>query len=251
MLMTIDVGNTNIAVGVYDGEEIVATFRLITKSTRTSDELGASFYSIMRARDLDPHAVDGAIVSSVVPNINHSIVNSVKKYFHLEPMMVSTKLDTGILTDIKDLGNDRLVTACAAHQEYGPEVLVVDFGTATTYDYVEGNGHFLAGITAPGIQIEADALTNMTAQLPNVELVKPESILTTDTITSIQAGVIYGYIGGVEYIIQSVKNEVNRDFKVVATGGYGSLICPHTKSIDVYDRNLAYKGMKIIWDRNR
>ncbi len=251
MLMTVDVGNTNIAVGVYDAERLVSSFRMITKSQRTSDEFGSEFYSIMTAKGLRLSEVTDVVISSVVPNLNHALVSSIIKYFRVEPMMISTKLNTGILTDIPDLGNDRLVDAAAAYHEYGGPVLVIDFGTATTYDYIDKDGKFITGITAPGVQIEADALTAMAAQLPKIELVKPASVIATDTITSMQAGVVYGYIGSVEYIIDAVRKEIPDDFKVIATGGLGSLICPHTKKIDKYDPDLAYKGMKLIWERNR
>ena len=251
MLMTVDVGNTNIAVGVYDAERLVSSFRMITKSQRTSDEFGSEFYSIMTAKGLRLSEVTDVVISSVVPNLNHALVSSIIKYFHVEPMMISTKLNTGILTDIPDLGNDRLVDAAAAYHEYGGPVLVIDFGTATTYDYIDKDGKFITGITAPGVQIEADALTAMAAQLPKIELVKSASVIATDTITSMQAGVVYGYIGSVEYIIDAVRKEIPDDFKVIATGGLGSLICPHTEKIDKYDPDLAYKGMKLIWERNR
>jgi len=250
MLMTVDVGNTNIAVGIYREGKLVTSFRMITKSQRTSDEFGSEFYSILTAKGMKLSEITDVVVSSVVPNLNHALVSSIKKYFHVDPMVISTKLDTGIITDIPDLGNDRLVDAAAAFHEYGGPVLVIDFGTATTYDYIDAEGKFITGITAPGVQIEADALTNMAAQLPKIELVKPASAIATDTITSMQVGIVYGYIGSVEYIINAVREEMNEPFKVIATGGLGSLICPHTKSIDVYDPNLAYKGMKLIWEKN-
>ena len=251
MLMTIDVGNTNIAVGVFKDEELVTTFRMMTSAQRTSDELGAGFRSIFMAKDLNKDDVTEVVISSVVPDLNHSLINMVKKYFEVDPLMISTSLKTGIITDIKDLGNDRLVDMAAAYKYYGPEVLVIDFGTATTYDYVNKDGTFLTGITAPGIKIEADALTNMAAQLPKVELVYPDSVLTVDTVSSMQVGIVYGYLGSVEYIIRKIKEEVNPDCKVVATGGYGSLICPNTDMIDYYDKDLAYKGMKLILEMNK
>ncbi len=250
MLMTIDVGNTNISVGIYENDKFITSFRLTTQSSRTSDEFAGEFYSLMQVKNLKAEMIKNVIISSVVPNLNHSLQSAVKKYFKADPLFVSLKLNTGIKTKIKDLGADRIVDLVAAKEYYGPEVLVLDFGTATTYDYIDKDSNFVLGVTAPGIGIEADALTSRAAQLPKIEIRKPESIITHDTIGSMQAGVVYGYIGSVEYIIETIHEELHKDFRVIATGGLGSIIVPWTKKIEVYDPDLAYKGMKLIWEKN-
>ncbi|MDD6467279.1 MAG: type III pantothenate kinase [Erysipelotrichaceae bacterium] len=254
MLMTIDAGNTNIAIGVYDENEFITSFRLTTKMTRTSDEFGMDFYSLLQAKGINPQDVKDVMISSVVPNIMHSLTNAIRKYFQVTPLIVGPGIKTGLAIHIdnpKSLGADRIVDAVAAYTIYGGPVLVIDFGTATTFDFVSKDGVFECGVTAPGIAICADAMSAQAAQLPKIEIKKPASIMAKNTVTSMQAGLVYGYIGSVEYIIQRLKKELQQDFQVIATGGLGSIITPETDMIDVYDANLAYKGMKIIYDKNK
>lgn len=254
MLMTIDAGNTNIAIGVYEENEFITSFRLTTKMTRTSDEFGMDFYSLLQAKGINPQDVKDVMISSVVPNIMHSLTNAIRKYFQVTPLIVGPGIKTGLAIHIdnpKSLGADRIVDAVAAYTIYGGPVLVIDFGTATTFDFVSKDGVFECGVTAPGIAICADAMSAQAAQLPKIEIKKPASIMAKNTVTSMQAGLVYGYIGSVEYIIQRLKKELQQDFQVIATGGLGSIITPETDMIDVYDANLAYKGMKIIYDKNK
>ena len=197
--------------------------------------------------------INAVIISSVVPNVMHSLTSGIIKYLHVNPIIVAPGIKTGIniaIPNPKALGSDRLVDAVAAYDIYGGPVIVIDFGTATTYDLVLSGGNFSSGVTSPGIRLGASALWQGTAKLPEIEITKPDTILAKDTVTSMQAGVFFGYIGSTEYIIKRMKEESKVDnIKVVATGGLGKLIADNTKSIDIYDANLTLKGLKLIYDK--
>lgn len=254
MLLVVDVGNTTTQLGVFRDENLINDFRYITKQNRTSDEIGALVMNFFSLAKIDADQIDGAIVSSVVPDVNHHLMNAIRKYVKIEPLMVGVGIKTGInvrTDNPKEVGADRIVDAAAAHSIYRKPVIVVNFGTATRYDYIDENGVFSCAATAPGIQISADALWMQAAKLPKIEIVKPESILGRNTITSMQAGLVYGYIGQVEYIVRRMKQEIGRDdIIVVACGGYGKIIYPETDVIDYFDPMLTLKGLKIIHDRN-
>ncbi len=253
MLMTIDIGNTNITVGVFEEDTLKTTFRLTTKVSHTSDEYGMQLLNILQLNEINHNDIEDVIIASVVPNIMHSFEGAIAKYFHIIPIIIEPGIKTGIRIAIdnpKQVGADRIVDAAAAYGLYGGPVLVLDFGTATTYDLVDANGAFITGITAPGIQSCARALSDDAAKLPEIEIKKPESIMAKDTITSMQAGLIYGQIGQTEYIIREVKKEANLgDIKVVATGGLGRIIASETTLIDVYDPTLTLKGMLLIYKK--
>lgn len=255
MLVAIDVGNTNITLGMFDGESLEHTYRLTTKMERTSDEFGVAMLDFTAHRFVKLEDIDGVIVASVVPNMMHALTGAVERYLKKKPIIVGPGIKTGIKVTTenpKAVGADRIVDAVAAYEKYGGPALVIDFGTATTYDLVNENGEFAAGITAPGIKICANALWQQTAKLPEVEIIKPSSILAQNTIASMQAGLVYGQIGQTEYIINKVKEESGyKDLKVVATGGLGSIIANETKSIDIYDRTLTLDGLRMIYDKNR
>ncbi len=255
MILAVDVGNTNIVVGVYDGDNIVGSWRMVTRSEKTSDEYGIFILSLLEHNNIDHKKIKSAIVSSVVPNVMHSFENALRKYFNIDPVIVGPGIKTGITIateNPREVGADRIVGIVAAYYMFGGPLIVIDFGTATTYDFVSEKGEFKYGITSPGIQISADALWQKTAQLPSVEIKKPDSILARNTVTSIQAGLVYGYIGQVEYIIKKIKEETGaRDTKIVATGGLGRIIYEGTSMIDVYDPQLLFKGLKIIHDKNQ
>ena len=256
MVLVVDIGNTNIVIGVYDGNELVGNWRLVTRDEKTSDEYGISILSLLSYNDINHKNINSAIVSSVVPNVMHSFENALKKFFNIEPIIVGPGVKTGItiITDNpREVGAGRIVNIVAAHELYGngDTIMVIDFGTATTYDIVNEKGEFRYGITSPGIQISADALWQRTAQLPKIEIKKPDSILGKNTVTSMQAGLIYGYIGQVEYIIKKVKEELHdENIKVIATGGLGRLIYDGTSEIDIFDPHLVFKGLKIIHYKN-
>ena len=254
MILVIDVGNTNTEIGAFEGDEILYSWRFMSKTPRTSDEFAVVFRGFFQNDGIDCKEVESIIVSSVVPSIMHSMYNGLIKVFGIEPLTVSPGIKTGmpILTcDPSELGTDRIVDAVAAYAEYGGPILVLDFGTATTFDYVNREGAFVAEVTAPGIQISSEALFKNAAQLPNIAIKKPDSIMAKDTVTSMQAGVVYGYIGQVEYIINKMIAEAGEpDIKVVATGGYGRMFMDEVPRIDYYDPQLALKGLKLIHDKN-
>lgn len=254
MLLAIDVGNTNITFGGYEGDKMTCTFRMTTKQQRTSDEYGISISEMLKLSGYTRESVSGVIIASVVPGLMHSLTSSIEKYFNTKPMIVGPGLKTGIkivTENPKELGADRVVDAVSAYEKYGGPVLVLDFGTATTYDLVNEKGEFCAGITAPGIRISANALTAGTAKLPEIEIKKPESILAQNTVQSMQAGLVYGQIGQTKYIINRVKKEKGYDtLHVVATGGLGSMIAKEVEEISVYDRNLTLDGLRIIYEKN-
>lgn len=255
MLLVIDVGNTNLTFGVYNGEALECTFRMTTKTPRTSDEFGLNILQLLEARGIEKGAIHGSIVSSVVPDIMHSLIRGVNNYLGVNPITVGPGIKTGIKVvteDPRQIGADRIVDAVGAYEKYGGPVLVLDFGTATTYDLIGKNGEFMAGITAPGIRISSEALWTQTAKLPNIEIKKPKSILAQETISSMQAGLMYGQIGQTEYIIKKVKEEAKLDdMKVVATGGLGRLIAEETDMIDHYDSNLTLEGLRLIYEKNK
>ena len=206
-------------------------------------------------KGININSIKDVIISSVVPKVMYSLNSGIIKYFGIKPIIVGVGTKTGIKinrTDPREVGSDRIVDAVAAYELYGGPCIVIDFGTATTYDLVSGDGTLEAAVTAPGIKICAKALWNETAKLPEIEIKKPASILAKDTITSMQAGIVYGYIGQSEYIIDKMKRESGLDnIKVIATGGMGRIIYENTDKIDIYDNQLTLQGMKIIYEKNK
>ena len=255
MILVVDVGNTNINFGVYEGEKMLVMFKLTSKLSRTSDEFGVSIRELLSLNDIDYKDIKGSIIASVVPNVMHSLTTAIERYLNCKPLIVGPGIKTGIKIKIenpKELGADRIVDSVAAYEKYGGPVLILDFGTATTYDLVTEDGSFVSGITAPGIRISAKALWEDTAKLPEIEIKKPASILSQETVSSMQAGLVYGQIGQTEYIIDKVREESGfTDMKVVATGGLGSIISDETKKIDVYDKFLTLDGLRILYEKNR
>jgi type III pantothenate kinase len=255
MLLAIDVGNTNFTCGVFDGDKLACTFRMTTGMTRTSDEYGTTFRIMLAHNDIEWKRIEDVIIASVVPNVMHSLSNSIIKYFHTRPIIIEPGTKTGIKIvtgNPKQIGADRIVDLAGAYYLYGGPVLVIDFGTATTYDLLDEEGAFISGVTAPGIRLSAKALWEDTARLPEIEIKKPDSVFGRDTISSMQVGLVYGQIGQTEYIIQKTKEESGfADLKVVATGGLGGLISKETKSIDVYDPTLTLQGMRVIYHKQK
>lgn len=255
MILVIDVGNTNITFGVYRQKELVTTFRLTTGQARTSDEYGLVITELLHINHVEKEDLEGTIIASVVPNVMHALTGAVGRYLGTPPLIVGPGVKSGIkimTENPREIGPDRIVDAVAAFEIYGGPVLVLDFGTATTYDLVTEQGCFAAGITAPGIRISAKALWEDTARLPEVEIRKPKSILAQETISSMQAGLVYGQIGQTEYIVKQVKKETGLSgLRVVATGGLGRLISEETKSIDIYNSTLTLDGLRILYEKNR
>jgi len=252
LITVIDVGNTNITIGVMEGEDVVASFRLTTSNRRTSDEFVGIFYALFHGKGIDEKKVKGVVISNVVPKIMHSLKNSIYKFFGIEPIIVGAGVKTGIQVKTenpKSVGSDRIVDLVAGHYLYGGPLIIVDFGTATTYDYLSADGTFEFGLISPGIETSAMALWNKAAMLSEIEIKKPASIRCRNTIQSMQGGLVYGYIGQTEYIINKIKESVG-EARVIATGGLGRIIFNETEVIDEYDPNLSFKGMKIIYDKN-
>ena len=254
MIVTLDIGNTNIKAGVFNGLELVDYWRISTDRTKSSDEYGILLLNLFAHSKIDP-AVDGIIMSSVVPTINFTIEHMCSNYFNQTPMQVVPGIKTGInlkYENPRELGSDRIVNAVAAYELYGGPCIFIDFGTATTFGVVSERGEFLGGAICPGIKLASEALTERTSRLPKIELVKPESVIGRNTVSNMQSGLVYGFIGQVTYLIDCMKRELGApDAKVIATGGMSRLIASGTDAIDEIDGLLTLKGLRIIYERNQ
>lgn len=253
-LLAVDIGNTNITMGIYGDRSLLAIYRITTASKRTSDEYGIIINQFLQQENLKPIDINDTIISSVVPKIMHSFVNAIKHYLNKEPLIVGPGIKTGISIRIdnpKELGADRLVCASGAHSLYQRDTLVVDFGTATTFDYVTAKGEYRGGSIAPGLEIMAQALTASTAKLPEVEIIATASIIGTNTIDAIQSGLFYGYLGLVKEIITASKAQVSSDLYVVATGGLGKFVYENCNLIDEYNGSLIFTGLLNIYLKNK
>ncbi|MGL4738162.1 MAG: type III pantothenate kinase [Cellulosilyticaceae bacterium] len=256
MLLTIDIGNTNIVLGVMKGMDLVVSFRMMTQVPRTSDEYGVTIIEMLESKDIHVKDIQDVIVSSVVPNIMHSVTNSIKKYLNKKPLIVGSGLKTGLAVrtdNPKAVGADRIVNSVAGYELYGAPCMTIDFGTSTTYDIVNEKGEFIGGLITPGIRISADAMWQRAAQLPHMEIKRPKSILDCkNTVSSMQAGLVYGYIGQVEYIVNKVREELGcPEMKIIATGGLAKIIQDGTDVIDHYDGLLTLKGLVMIYEKNK
>ncbi|HEX2122297.1 MAG TPA: type III pantothenate kinase [Thermoanaerobaculia bacterium] len=251
-LLVVDLGNTNLVLGVYRGDQLVSSWRLATARERTADEYG------ILARQLVGDALhgglEGAIVASVVPPLNSAMSFMVQKYFDIEPLFVEPGVKTGIAIHVDnplEVGADRIVNCAAAHDAYGGPTVIVDFGTATTFDVVTANAEFIGGVIAPGLNISAEALFARAARLPRVDLRRPDHVIGTNTVVNMQSGIYFGYLGLVDGILARIKREVPGLRKVVATGGLATLFAEESEHIDEVDPELTLKGLKLIFDRNR
>ncbi|MCD8018033.1 MAG: type III pantothenate kinase [Clostridiales bacterium] len=255
MLIGIDIGNTDITFGIFQGKKLCDTFRIRTKINRTSDEYGMLILELIRYRGYAKEDVDDVIIASVVPAVMHSFTSAIIKYFDLKPIIVGAGIRTGIrikTINPKETGADRIVDAVAGYEIYGGPVIVVDFGTATTYDIITPKGDFIGCVISPGIRTSANALWQQAAKLPEIEIKKPDTILAKETVTSMQAGLFYGYVGQTEYIIRKIIEESGfENVKVVATGGLGKMIAEATDCIDYYDASLTLKGLQLIYDKQK
>ena len=253
MLLLIDVGNTNITIGINSNFKTIATFRLTTNQNVTEDELGNSIINLMKLNNIDYNNVSGSVISCVVPKMLLNLKRCVEKYFKVKPIVVGPGIKVGIKLNFenpKEAGADRIVNVVAASHLYQRDCLVIDFGTATTFDYISKDGVFEYTIITPGMETALKAIVSNAAKLPDIEIIKPKSILTKNTITGMQAGLVYGYIGQVEYIVNQIKKELKKDLYVICTGGLSKIIYENTDVIDIYEPNLAYIGMEIIYNRN-
>ncbi|GAA0725966.1 type III pantothenate kinase [Clostridium malenominatum] len=258
MILVLDAGNTNIVIGLYKDKELIVDWRLSTDPIRTADEYGIQVMQLFLQNKIDPSDVEGVIISSVVPNIMYSIEHMISKYFELKPIIVGPGVRTGInikYDNPKEVGADRIVNAVAAHEIYKKPLILIDFGTATTFCAITKEGDYLGGTICPGIKISLEALFQKAAKLPRVELVKPSTVICKNTVASMQAGMIYGYGGLVEFIVSKMKSEMiamgEEEPIVIATGGLAKLISEEAGSIDVVDPYLTLVGLRIIYEKNK
>jgi type III pantothenate kinase len=258
MLLAIDVGNTNIVLGIFKDARLVASWRLATLRERTADELGILMTDLIAHQRIDATDITGIVMASVVPPLTSTIIEMTGRYFGKTPLVVDGDVKTGMPVRYEppaDVGADRIVNGIAAFEHYGrPEgrpVIVVDFGTATTFDAISEKGEYLGGVIAPGVQISADALFQRAARLPRVDVRKPPHVIGTTTVSSMQSGLFFGYVGLVEGIVRRIRAELGEGAACIATGGLAEMIAPETQMIDVVDRDLTLDGLRIVWERNQ
>ncbi len=255
MLLAFDVGNTNIVLGVYKDEELIRYWRISTDKSKSSDELGMLVNQLFIYEGLSLKDVEDVIISSVVPTIMYSLQNMAYKFCDKQAIVVGPGIKTGInikYDNPRQVGADRIVNAVAAYHKYGGPIIVVDFGTATTFCSISEKCEYLGGVITPGIKISSDALFDRAAKLPRVELSKPRKVICRNTIESIQSGVIYGYVGLVDYLVTRMKEEMKGTVKkVIATGGLAGLMSTESKTIDEVDRFLTLEGLRLIYEMNK
>jgi type III pantothenate kinase len=253
MLLVIDVGNTNTVLGLYDGDELVHDWRIRTVIDHTVDEYGMLILNLYKNSRISSKAIRSIIISCVVPPMLNILEPLCQKYFGIEPLIVGPGVKTGMpifYDNPKEVGADRIVNAVAAYEKYRRALIIVDFGTATTFDYISPKGEYMGGCIAPGIMISSEALFDRASKLPRVELCKPRLVITKDTVSGMQAGIMYGYAGLVDGIVERMKAESASKPLVVATGGLAKLISGVAKHIDVVDEMLTIEGLRIIFLRN-
>jgi type III pantothenate kinase len=255
MILLMDVGNTNIKLGLANATKTLRTWRVATNTTKTADEFGMTLFDLLHQSGYEFSDITGIIISSVAPSINYTLEHMCSYYIKVKPIIVSPKIITGLTFNYADntLGSDRIVNAVAAYNLYGGPVITADFGTATTFGVVDDKGVFMGGLIAPGIKASTESLVNTAAKLPRIELVRPDKVVGDNTVSNMQAGVIYGFTGLVDYIIKKIKEETGfYNAKVIATGGMSQLVTQTEEHIvDVIDRSLSLKGLRILYDLNK
>jgi type III pantothenate kinase len=254
MLLVIDVGNTNTSLGVYDGERLVADWRLTTARARTVDEYGVHARNLFALAGIDFKAITAVAIASVVPPLNYTLKRMSEVYFDRTPLFIDHTVETGVpilYEPPSDVGADRIVDAVAAIHKYGAPCIIVDFGTATTFDAINERGEYLGGVITPGITISSDALFARTARLPRVEIKRPSSVIGTSTIGSMQSGLYYGYAGLVDGILRRMLEELGGSPRVIATGGLAPLIATGSELIDTIDDTITLEGLRLIYERQK
>lgn len=254
MILTLDIGNTHIKIGLYEGDRMAQYWRMATNRAYTSDEYGTKLENMFNHSQTPLNTVKGIIISSVVPTINYTIEHMCRDFYKITPIFVGPGIKTGLnlkYENPRELGADRICNAVAAATLYGTPCITIDFGTATTFNAISGQGAFLGGCILSGMKVASEAIVQNAARLPLFELSKPEKVIGRTTVTNLQSGMIYGYVGQVEYLIRRMKEEMGEgDIKVIATGGFSNLITGETDVIDKIDGRLTLKGLKIIYDKN-
>jgi type III pantothenate kinase len=256
MLLAIDVGNTNIVIGVFRGEKLVHSWRLTTIRERTADELGILLTELCNRNEIRQSDISGIVIASVVPPLTGTMVTMVSEYFGRVPLLFEPAVNAGIpvlIDNPAEVGADRVVNAIAAHATYGKglPLIVIDFGTATTFDAVSAKGEYLGGVICPGPQVSADALVQRTAKLPRIDVRKPARVIGTNTIGAMQSGLFWGYVDMVEGLVRRMKVELGGAAIVIATGGLASIVAPESASIDHVDDELTLRGLRLVWERKQ
>lgn len=256
MIFCIDIGNTNIKYGVFEGEKLIDSFRVASKKSSTADEYGIVVRDLLANSKINKKQIEGVIMSSVIPQLNYTMEHMCEYYLDAKPIVVGPGIKTGINIKVdspREVGADRIVNSVASYKKYGGKMPVVsiDFGTATTFNVLTEGGDFIGGVISPGIKTALSSLVSSTAQLPNIELELPGSCICKNTVTNMQAGLLYGYIGLVDNIVNKIKEELKHDVFVVATGGLGEIIASESKSINVVDRELTLLGLRVLYDLNK
>lgn len=254
MFLVVDVGNTNIVLGIYKGRELLHHFRIGTNRQSTVDEYGVLIYDLFQMSKIDVREIEGVIISSVVPPLMHVLEELCEKYLHRKPLIVGPGIKTGLnlrYENPREVGADRIVNAVAAIEQYGGPLVVVDFGTATTFDCVDAKGNYLGGAIVPGIGISTEALYQRASKLPRIELEKPKKVIGRNTVHAMQAGIIFGYAGQVDGIVERIRREMDAEPKVIATGGLAELIASEASSIQEVNPWLTLEGLRLIYERNQ
>jgi type III pantothenate kinase len=253
MLLAVDVGNTNVTVALFEGERLVADWRVTSHRERTADEMAVELRQLFNLRGFELDVVSGVVISSVVPNLNPALIEASRRYLKCEPVMVGPGVKTGVrirYENPKDVGADRIANALAAYTKYGGPVVVIDFGTAVTYDAISAEGDYLGGAIAPGVEISLDALVSNTAMLRRVEAVAPDSVIGRNTVASIQSGLVWGFVAQVEGMVERIVAELGGTAKVIATGGQAGLVAGLTPVIQATDPLLTLEGLRLIYLQN-
>ena len=254
MLLVVDIGNTHTVIGVYQGESLIAHWRLASVKDRTEDEFGILLTSLFSRKDLDASNVNHAVIGSVVPPLTGAWMRAVEDYFHTQPLLVGPGIKTGIrlkFDNPREIGADRIANAVGAHAQYGGPIIVVDFGTATTFDFIDAEGSYVGGLIAPGIRVAADALFERASKLPKIELEYPEHVLGRNTVESMQSGIMYGYACLVDGLIERLRKETGAEARVIATGGLAQTVARYAHHIEKVDEWVTLEGLRLIYLRNR
>ena len=254
MLLVFDIGNSNIVLGTYEGKKLLRHWRISTDRQKTGDEYGMLINNLFRFQGIRMSDVTAIIISSVVPPLVVPLAKMCERYFRLRPLIVGPGIKTGIklkYENPREIGADRIVNSVGAYEQFGGPLIVVDIGTATTFDIVADNGDYLGGVIAPGIGISSEALFQRAAQLPRVALVTPRTIICRNTVTAMQAGVIFGFVGQIDEIVRRIKAEMKQDMRVIATGGMAKMISRESKTIDKVDNFLTLTGLRVLYERNQ